>query len=361
VIGTSIGFKLHVRALRGAGFAVNALVGRDPGRTRERAAYFQIPQATTSVEEILDTDVDAVVVATPPSTHHRYTMMAIAAGKHVLCEKPFALDAGEAREMRDAVREAGLVGQVDHSHRWFRHRAAVREVVQSGAVGDPIQASSLFDVSMLAPGIADTPGWWLDRAAGGGWLRNFASHGIDDIRYMLGDFVSVCGALHNDMSRHMSADDGYAFAFRLANGCQGVMSGTCRAWDFVEQVRVTGTAGTAGYTGDKAWVRDMGGARDLAPSAEVSESLLAGGEQPGPPEDRLPPFQGAYGSIHSSDHGYTEQVCLSRSFHHRIVDPTYRHPAVATFDDGVAHMEVIDAVEESASSGRWQDVSGARG
>ena len=93
VIGTSIGSKLHVRALRGAGFEVTAMVGQDLERTQQRADHFHVPRATTSVDEVLDSDIDAVVVATPPASHLPLTMKAIAARKHVLCEKPFAVDA----------------------------------------------------------------------------------------------------------------------------------------------------------------------------------------------------------------------------------------------------------------------------
>jgi predicted dehydrogenase len=357
VIGTSIGSKLHVRALRGAGFEVTAMVGQDLERTQQRADHFQVPRATTSVDEVLDSDIDAVVVATPPASHLPLTMKAIAARKHVLCEKPFAVDAAEAREMRDAMADSGLVGQVCHPHRWYAHKAALRDLVQSGDLGNPLQATFIFDHSMIATGLHDLPAWWLDNATGGGWLRNFASHGIDFARFMLGDFAAVSGTVHNDPSRGMRADDGYAFAFRLASGGQGIMTGTCRAWDFCDQVRVTGTQGTAGYEMEDAWVRDADGTRKLSPSDDVVQSLLAGGDPPGLPSERLPEMKGVYGSIHGSDHGYVEQVGLSRAFRNRIDDPTYSHPSVATFDDGLAHMQVISGVEKSSASGGWVDLS----
>jgi predicted dehydrogenase len=356
VVGTSIGSKLHVRALRGAGFEVTALVGQDKDRTRSRAEHFDIPTAETSVDAVLDTDIDAVVIATPPATHHPFTMKAVAAGKHVLCEKPFSLDMAQARDMRDAVRDAGLVGQVNHPHRWFAHRAAVRDVFQSGKIGDAIQATFAFDHSLIAAGLHDTPDWWLHQETGGGWLRNSATHTIDFARFVLGDFASVCGVVHDDASRGMSADDSYAFAFRLENGGQGAMAGTCRAWDFWEQVRITGSTGTAGYEAANAWLRDAEGARPLEASPELVQSLLAGGDDPGAPAERLPEMKGVYAGIHYTDHGYREQVCLCRSFRNRILDRAYAHPSIATFDDGVGHMAVLLAVEKSASSGSWIDL-----
>ncbi len=110
VFGTGFGCLTHVRALQAAGFEVVALVGRDPAKTQERAATFGIPRALTSVEEALRVEgVDAVTIATPPDTHASIVLAAVAAGRHVLCEKPLARDAAEGRTMLAAAEEAGVV------------------------------------------------------------------------------------------------------------------------------------------------------------------------------------------------------------------------------------------------------------
>src|SRR5580698_2686107 len=94
VVGTGFGCYTHVRALRAAGFDVLAVVGRDAVRTAERARTFDVPRACGSLAEALELpDVVAVTIATPPLTHADLAQEAIAAGKHVLCEKPFAADA----------------------------------------------------------------------------------------------------------------------------------------------------------------------------------------------------------------------------------------------------------------------------
>ena len=91
IVGSGFGCHTHLRAIRAAGLTAAALVGRDPGRTRERAERFEIPVATTSLQEALELPgVTAVAIATPPLTHHDLVLEAVAAGKHVVCEKPFA-------------------------------------------------------------------------------------------------------------------------------------------------------------------------------------------------------------------------------------------------------------------------------
>jgi hypothetical protein len=100
VVGTGFGCLTHVRALQAAGFVVQALVGRKPDRTRERATRFGIPHALVSLADALSLPgVDVVSVATPPHTHLDLVLEAVAAGRHVVCEKPFAADAAQARRM----------------------------------------------------------------------------------------------------------------------------------------------------------------------------------------------------------------------------------------------------------------------
>ena len=201
VVGTNIGCTLHVRALKAAGFEVAALVGRNPEVTAARAAHFGIPRSLGSIEAVTDSDVEAVVIATPPETHHEFVMKALAAGKHVLCEKPFSLDVAAAREMRAAAEAAGVANMVTHEFRWFAQNALMRQLVTSGRIGSPIQMTALFDHTLCAPATLDVPAWWRTHVGGGGWLRNYNAHGIDLIRYIAGDFAAVCGHVHPGADR----------------------------------------------------------------------------------------------------------------------------------------------------------------
>src|SRR5437588_490199 len=151
VVGTGFGVITHLRALRNAGFRVVALVGRDPDKTRARADRFDVPHACTSLADALALpDVDAVGVATPPHTHAPLVLKAIAAGKHVVCEKPFARDAAEAVTMLSAAREAGVVHLLGTEWRFDAGQGLLTRTINEGAIGEPRLAVFALQIPTLA-------------------------------------------------------------------------------------------------------------------------------------------------------------------------------------------------------------------
>jgi predicted dehydrogenase len=119
VVGTGFGARVHVPALRNAGFDVVAMVGRDGDRTARRAERLGVPNACVSLGEAMALPcVEVVCVASPPASHAELTIEAVDAGRHVVCEKPFALDGVEAKLMRDAAARSGVVGLVGHEFRF---------------------------------------------------------------------------------------------------------------------------------------------------------------------------------------------------------------------------------------------------
>ena len=358
VVGTNIGCTLHVRALKAAGFEVAALVGRNPEVTAARAAHFGIPRSLGSIEAVTDSDVEAVVIATPPETHHEFVMKALAAGKHVLCEKPFSLDVAAAREMRAAAEAAGVANMVTHEFRWFAQNALMRQLVTSGRIGSPIQMTALFDHTLCAPATLDVPAWWRTHTGGGGWLRNYNAHGIDLIRYIAGEFAAVCGHVHPGADRDMTSDDSYAAAFVLRSGVQGVMAGSCRAWDAFASTRIIGSEATLNQTYGGVSLMDAQGEQAPELPAELAEALRGGGPAVMGPQEKLPAMdETRYVQTHSTDYGFAEQVGLCSAFASWIRDPAYSNPAIATFADGLAHVEVIAAVERSQAERRWIELA----
>src|SRR5579864_103190 len=207
VVGTGFGVLTHVRALQAAGFRVDALVGRDPSKAAVRAAMFGVPFATTDLAAALDRPgVQAVTVATPPHTHAAVVLQAVAAGKHVMCEKPFARDRGEAQAMYDAADAAGVVHLLGTEFRFATGQALLARTVRSGAVGEPRLGVFVLHIPTLADPSAELPAWWERAEEGGGWLGAYGSHVVDQVRTMLGEVTAVAATLQTLAPRAMTAD-----------------------------------------------------------------------------------------------------------------------------------------------------------
>ena len=339
VVGTGFGCRVHVPALRAAGFDVVALVGTDAERTARRAERSGVPASFTALADALALPgVEAVTIATPPSTHAALAIAAAQAGKHVLCEKPFALDAGEAAAMLDAATAAGVGHLVGHEFRWAPERAVVARALAAGLVGEPRFVSLVSLVGLVADLDARLPGWWFDGARGGGWLGASGSHVIDQVRVWLGEFDSVSASLPIVSARSAVADDSFVIRFRLRSGVEGVLQQTAAAWGPMRGLTaVAGTSGTVWIDGDVAWIADRDGTRvldvptDLAPVAAPAES--------DDPRHRF---------THLELGPYTRLCEVLRC----AVDgsPYPSAVPVPTFADGLAEMQVLDAVRASAAA-----------
>ena len=355
VVGTGFGCVTHVRALRAAGFEVRALVGRDAERTRRRAEVFGVPVAMTSLEEAIALDgVDAVTVATPPHTHAEVTLAALAAGKHVICEKPFARDAAEARAMLAASEEAGVVALLGCEFRFDAGQALLARVVGDGAVGDPRLATFLLHVPLLVEESAQVPPWWADGAQGGGWLGAHGSQVLDQIRVTLGEFATVSASLPRVSGRRdMSAEDGFVVHFTMRSGAVGTLQSTSGDWGPPVMIsRVSGTGGAAWVegAGETVKVADRSGTRTVP----VPADLAYPGPAPALPEGIA---RTVYEQMISHGMDYWPYTRLAEVLRDRINgDEPAPGPAAATFADGVAQMEVLDAIRRSAREGRTVEV-----
>jgi predicted dehydrogenase len=338
VVGSGFGTRIHVPALRAAGFEVRGLVGTDPDRTARRAARKDIPQAYTDLETaIRDTGAVAVTVATPPATHKDVTVAAIRQGCHVICEKPFATDSNEAREMLQAAEMAGVVHLVGNEFRWSPERNVVIRAIADGLIGEPRMITFLNYNSLVADPNAKMPRWWFDRDAGGGWLGAQGSHLIDQLRTWCGDVSSLSATMSSIAGRDGGAEDSYSVRFQMVNGADGVMQQTAGAWGAGGgMTRLAGTSGTLWVEGDAVWLADQDGSRQL----------------PVPPEFEIPEPTATFDPrelFSRIEIGPYTKLC--EHFRERIQgregDPSV---VAATFADGLAATEVMDAIRHSAAN-----------
>lgn len=348
VFGTGFGVLTHLRALRKAGFEVLALVGRDPEKTRKRAQMFDVPHGLTSSTEALSLPgVDAVAVATPPHSHAAIVLEAIAAGKHVLCEKPFARNASEGRQMLEAAEKAGIVHLLGTEFRWSTAQALMNRAVRDGLIGEPRMGTFLFQMPALADPAAEVPGWWGDAEQGGGWLGAYGSHVIDQARTLLGEFEGVSASLHLVSDRNWTADDSYTVHFKTRDGAEGILQSSAGSWGpTVICCRVVGTRGTVWIEAAEVFVADASGRRKL----DVPEDLRLPAPEP-PPSELLVT---AYDGLHSMGIDLGPYTRLFETMRDRIHGRTIPDdPTPATFADGVAIQTVLDAVRRSSNERNW--------
>jgi 1,5-anhydro-D-fructose reductase (1,5-anhydro-D-mannitol-forming) len=214
VIGAStIGRQLMVPAIGAQPDArVAAVASSDSERGRHYADALSIPRTYPSVADLLaHPTIDAVYISTTNEWHEPQALAAVAAGKHVLCEKPLALSLEGARTMVAAAAAAGVVMGTNHHLRNASTHRRMRELIQSGAIGRPL-AARVFHAVHLPPHLQ---GWRIDRPdAGGGVILDITVHDADTLRFTLGDEVAEVTA--------MTASQGMARA-GLEDAVMGVM------------------------------------------------------------------------------------------------------------------------------------------
>ena len=177
--------------LRTAGLDVAAVGSRRRETAEAFAADFGIPHAHGSYEELVaDPDVDIVYIATPHPMHAANALLALEAGKHVLVEKPFTLNAAEALAVRDAAAQRGLLAMEAMWTRYLPHMARIRELVESGALGE-IRAVTA-DHTQLLP---SDPAHRINALElGGGALLDLGIYPVSFAWDILGEPLSIAAA-----------------------------------------------------------------------------------------------------------------------------------------------------------------------
>ncbi len=169
---------------------VVAVAARDRQRATKFATTHDIPRVVDSYQELCDDpEVDVVYVSTPASSHMQWTLAGLAAGKHVFCEKPFAMNASQAVRMVEAGRAADQV--LFEAFHWRYHPMAQRigEIVASGVLGSVVELDATFTIPLMPP---DDFRWKLE--TGGGALMDLGCYPIQWVRFVTGTEPTVVSA-----------------------------------------------------------------------------------------------------------------------------------------------------------------------
>lgn len=308
-----------------------------------------IEHVCENYEQLIELDdVDLVVVSAPPYLHYPAVKAALNAGKHVICEKPMAMDVREAREMTElAASRPNQLAIIDHELRFNPTWRRMKELVDGGFLGDfhhvSISIASGFRHSSQRPW-----NWWSQKSAGGGLLGALGSHAIDALRWMFGEIEAVCSAVATMVPERKDprtgemkpneTDDYSSFLVRFAphNGriAHGVVSLSAL---FISggknMVTAVGSNGTLVMEGEETLLGAMGF------NHQFEEMSLT---------DR------------AREIAIVPDNIWARSFYHlaRETVQALREDRVeiahaATFTDGLHCQEALDAVRRSHEEQRW--------
>jgi predicted dehydrogenase len=223
-------------------------------------------------------EIDAVYVATPVRYHAEQTIAAARAGKHVLCEKPMAMDTAECDRMIAECRDAGVALGIAYYRRFYPAVRRVAEIIESGEIGTPIVAQmNAFEPFDARPG--EPRAWLLDRAeAGGGPMADFGCHRLEVLLHLLGPVRRVT-SLVSTVVFQREVEDTAAALLQFERGATAMLAVTHAAADRQDTFDLFGTRGSVRIAslnrGDIA-VRAAGRDRteSYPPAANVHQPLV---------------------------------------------------------------------------------------
>ena len=223
------------------GAAVSVVMRRDGAKAADYARRHGVPRWTDDARDLIFADdVDAVYVATPPSSHAEYVLMAAEAGKPVYVEKPMARTLPEARAMLDACAQANVPLFVAYYRRALPRFERVRALIQQGAIGTPRTVVARLAV----PTPPDRSGWRFDpEVAGGGLLMDLGSHLLDLLDHWLGPITAASGQAVTRTPGGRVEDDVTA-RLAFASGVHGVLFASFDGVSNVDDVQVFGERGS---------------------------------------------------------------------------------------------------------------------
>jgi predicted dehydrogenase len=321
------------------------------------AAEFNIRHVCENYEQLLELDeVSLVVVSTPPYLHYPITMAALEAGKHVICEKPMAMNAAEAREMVElAESRPDQLSIIDHELRFNPTWRRMKELVDDGFLGDlhhiNIIIASGFRHSALRPW-----NWWSQKSAGGGLLGALGSHAVDSVRWLFGEIESVCGAVETMVPTRKDPASGEMRPNETDDYCSFLMKITPHDRGRGDAANGVVTLSALFASGGKNHVGVVGSKGTLVLDGEETLSGALG-------------YNHAFEDLSLGDRALEISILpnniWARSFYHlaretvqALREGRAEIAHAATFADGLRCQDVLDAVRRSSEERRWVDVGG---
>ncbi len=229
---------------KAANSALVAVMRRNGALAEDYARRHGVPRWYTDAQQLIDDpEVDAVYVATPPGSHMEYALKAAKAGKPVYVEKPMALNPSECEKMIAACREARVPLYVAYYRRALPRFLKVKELLESGAVGDVRLVTTL----QYQPEPKTEDGvipWRLQpEVSGGGLFYDLASHTLDLLDFLLGPIADVKGYASNRQGKFPGIEDTVTGTCRFESGVHGAGAWCFSAFGREDRNEITGSKG----------------------------------------------------------------------------------------------------------------------
>jgi len=214
-------------------------------RTPAKAERYGVPGWTSLEEGLARSDADAVYVATPVFLHAPQTIACLRSGRHVLCEKPMALDYAEACSMQAAAEESGRLLGIAYYRRMYPKVQRARELIEAGIIGRVVFAEATSHDWLDAGGARS---WLTDpKLAGGGPLYDIATHRIDLMNYLFGKPVKAAGHL-STLVHPIEVEDNASVLIEYENGVRGMVDVRWHSRVPRDEFRIRGTDGEIDLT-----------------------------------------------------------------------------------------------------------------
>jgi predicted dehydrogenase len=354
IVGTGFMGRVHARAAEVAGGRVVGVVGSSPDKAAAAREELRADRAFASLDELIATvDVDVVHICTPNHLHADATFAALAAGKHVVCEKPLSIDGETAGAMSRAAAASARVATVPFVYRFHPMVREVRERIRRGDVGTVVLAHGSYLQDWLLRPSDDN---WRVNPELGGPMRAFGdigSHWCDLLEFVTGERMkrlsaqasTVHGTRGDGASGPVDTEDVVTLQFATDGGAVGsaVISQVSAGRKNRLLLEVSGTEGTFSF------------------DQENSESLWQGGRDRSSvlvrDPETLSPAAARYARV-PAGHPQGYQDC----FDHFVAD-TYAavdgetRDGLPTFEDGVRAAILADAVLQSVQKQSWVEVA----
>lgn len=363
MVGHKFMGKAHSHALRdvnmffdtGVDVRMHTLCGIGDDLEQTAQAYGWENCETDWRKVVNDPQIDVISICSPGVTHMEVAVTAAKAGKHVICEKPLAMSAEEAKQMCDAVTAGGVKHMINFCYRRVPAVTLAKQLLDSGKIGRVTQFRATYQQDWVDE---DCPFVWrFDRAiAGAGSMADKGSHVIDLARYLVGEIAETAAMsdifipTHKDPvtgeAKLVTTDDAAMFLTRFTNGVMGVFQTSRVSPGYKNALRfeVTGTRGTIRF--------DLERLNELELYCMEEDKTAMGFKTIVVTEPVHPYIKNWWplGHVLGWEHAFVHQ------YYELIKAITSGTDCAPDFYDGLQNMRVIDAVERAADTKTWVTV-----